>query len=78
MTCIMCKGRGHLETKLTTFLADLGSCVLIVKNVPTSVCTQCGEKAYNNEVAKILEQIANSFKDVMIEVAIVNYQDRAA
>ncbi|MCL2548408.1 MAG: type II toxin-antitoxin system MqsA family antitoxin [Symbiobacteriaceae bacterium] len=74
----MCKGHGRLEDKLTTFMTDLGKCVLIVKNVPTHVCTQCGERAYSNDVAKQLEMIANSFKDAIIEVAIVNYPDRAA
>ena len=31
--CFMCKG--NLENKLTTFMVDLGSCIVIVKNVPS-------------------------------------------
>ena len=31
--CFMCKG--ILENKLTTFMVDLGSCIVIVKNVPS-------------------------------------------
>ena len=39
--CFMCKG--NLENKLTTFMVDLDSCIVIVKNVPSQVCSQCGE-----------------------------------
>jgi len=74
----MCKGRGHYEEKLTTFVLELDEHILIVKRVPARVCTQCGEKAYSNEVAKRLEQIANTFRDSSTELTIMHYQDRAA
>ena len=41
MTCFICKGA--IEHKLTTFTVDLGHCIIIVKNVPSEVCSQCGE-----------------------------------
>lgn len=75
MTCIVCKGT--LESKKTNFVADLGDCIVIVKNVPSEVCSQCGEVSYSHEVAKRLEKIVNQVKSAMMEVAIV-YYDRAA
>ena len=78
MTCVVCKGHGQLEDKLTTFMVDLGNCILIVKNVPTQVCTQCGEKVYRNDVAKQLEQLANTFRGAITEIAVVNYPEVAA
>ena len=52
MTCFMCKGT--TEDRLTNFIADLGNCIIIVKGVPSQVCTQCGEVSYSNDVAEQL------------------------
>lgn len=71
MKCIMCKG--DLEDKLTNFIADLGNCIIIVKDVPSQVCSQCGEVSYDHDVAIQLEKITNKLKDAMTEVAIVHY-----
>lgn len=67
----MCKG--HLVDKSTTFLADLGDCIVIVKNVPSQVCTQCGEVSYSNEVARKLESIINLLRRSSTEIAVINY-----
>jgi len=72
----MCKG--HLEDKLTTFMVDLGKCIVIVKNVPSQVCSQCGEVSYNNEVAKELEKIVSTMRASLTEIAVVNYPPNAA
>ncbi|MBR0027268.1 MAG: YgiT-type zinc finger protein [Clostridia bacterium] len=45
MKCIYCKG--DIETKETNYIADLGKCIIVVRNVPTQVCRQCGEKSYS-------------------------------
>jgi len=55
MTCFYCKG--SIENKLTNFIADLGSTIIIVKDVPSEVCTQCGEVSFSDKAAKRLEQI---------------------
>ena len=72
----MCKGT--LEDKLTTFMVDLGNCIVIVKNVPSQVCTQCGEVSYSDDVAKRLEAIVGSMRAAITEIAVVNYPDRVA
>jgi YgiT-type zinc finger domain-containing protein len=73
----MCKGK--LEDKLTTYLIDLGNCIVIVKNVPSQVCMQCGETSYSNEVARNLESIVKAVNiSVITEIAVVNYSDKAA
>ena len=54
MNCLMCKG--SLENKLTTFMVELDNCIIIVKNVPSLVCKQCGEVSYSDEVAKQLDR----------------------
>ena len=74
MNCFLCKSR--VEDKLTTFMVDLENCIVIVKNVPSQVCVQCGETSYNNDVAHRLERIVNDMRKAITEVAIVNYADK--
>lgn len=76
MDCFMCKGT--LENKRTNFIADMETCIIIVKDVPSQVCTQCGEVSYSNEVAEHLEKIVNKMKDAMTEIAVVHYSDKVA
>ena len=65
------------ENQLTTFMVDLGNCIVIVRNVPSQVCTQCGETSYTDEVAEQLEHIVNSVRNSMTEIAVVNYHSAA-
>ncbi len=77
MKCFFCKG--DMIQSTTKFIVDLGACVVIVKNVPAEVCTQCGETSFDNEVAAKLEQIVNQIKNSFItEIAIVEYTQGAA
>lgn len=75
MNCIMCKG--NLVDKKTNFIADLGDCIIIVKDVPSQVCSQCGEVSYSHEVALQLEKIVNQLKNTMAEIAVVHYNSAA-
>lgn len=75
MSCFMCKG--NLEDKLTNFIADLGNCIIIVKDVPSQVCSQCGEVSYSNDVALQLEKIINETKNTLTEITVVRYSDAA-
>lgn len=76
MTCFMCKGK--LENKQTTFMVDLGNCIVIVKNVPSQVCSQCGEVSYSDQVAKQLEKIVNVMRTSITEIAVINFSDKVA
>lgn len=76
MSCFMCKG--SLSDGLTTFMADVAACIIVIKNVPSQVCTQCGEASYSNDVATQLEKITNSLRKSITEIAVVNYVDKTA
>ena len=77
MRCFMC--RGDLLETLTSFVVDFDNCIVIIKNVPTLVCEQCGAKSYTGEVGKQLLKIANVVKSTLdTEIAIVNYSDKVA
>ena len=76
MNCFMCKGK--LEDKLTTFMVEIEKSIIIVRNVPSQVCRQCGETSYSDNVARKLEIIVNNFKNTICEIAVVNYTDKVA
>ena len=75
MSCFICKG--NLEDKLTNFIADLGNCIIIVKDVPSQVCSQCGEVSYSNDVALQLEKIINKTKSTLTKITVVRYSNAA-
>jgi YgiT-type zinc finger domain-containing protein len=73
----MCKGA--VEDKLAPFITELINCIVIVKNVPSQVCSQCGESSYSDEVARQLEKIVQSVsKPSAAEIAVVSYFKQAA
>jgi YgiT-type zinc finger domain-containing protein len=72
----MCKGT--LEDKQTTFMVDAESCIVIVKNVPSQVCSQCGETSYADDVAARLEHIVHEARNAMLEISVISYSVGAA
>ncbi|MBI4714862.1 MAG: type II toxin-antitoxin system MqsA family antitoxin [Nitrospirae bacterium] len=53
--CPLCGGRKKMGT--TTFTADLGFGVVVVRNVPASLCSQCGADWIADEVAARIEEM---------------------
>jgi len=76
MKCFMCKG--EMLNKNTNYILDLDGSIIIVKNVPSLVCEQCGEVFYENDVMKKIEKIVDVFRNALTEIAIVNYNDKVA
>lgn len=76
MSCFMCKG--SMNAQITTFMVDLGNCIVVVKNVPSQVCGQCGEISYSNEVARQLEKITEGLRTAITEIAVVNFANMVA
>jgi len=77
MTCFMCKGT--VRNGVSVFTSDLGNCIVVIKNVPSDVCGQCGEVSYSDDVAQRLEHIIqNVTRSVAAEIAVVNYSEKAA
>lgn len=76
MKCFMCKGT--LEDKYTSFIVEMANCIIIIKNVPSQVCRQCGEVSYDTETAKRLEHIVNQVKSMVSDVAVFEYSKMVA
>ncbi|MCL2860615.1 MAG: YgiT-type zinc finger protein [Oscillospiraceae bacterium] len=52
--------------------------MIIVKDVPADVCTQCGERYFDDDVMENLEKIVNSLKNLSTEISVVNYRGKVA
>ena len=72
----MCKG--NLEMKKVNYIVDLGSTIIIVKEVPAKVCKQCGEQFFEDVIAENIEKIVNKLKKMATEVAVVSYEENVA
>jgi YgiT-type zinc finger domain-containing protein len=51
--------RGKKTSGTTTFTADLGSGVVVVRRVHATICSQCGEEWIDDATARRLEQIVD-------------------
>jgi YgiT-type zinc finger domain-containing protein len=67
-----------MEDGFTTYVADLKTCVIIIRNVPCHKCAQCGQVSYPLDVGERIEQIVEEHKDSITEIAIVKYSGNAA
>ncbi|MBR2743780.1 MAG: type II toxin-antitoxin system MqsA family antitoxin [Clostridia bacterium] len=76
MKCFMCNG--DFIEKDVNYVVDLEKTIIIIKSVPARVCTQCGEKFFDDVVARSLEKMVNQFKELNTEIVIVNYKEKVA
>lgn len=63
MKCVICK---HGETKegYTTVTLHRKNLVVIIKEVPASICTNCGEYYLSDEITeKVMRQVEQSLKN---------------
>ena len=59
--CPLCGGRKVVGT--STFTADLGTGIVVVRNVRATVCAQCGEEWIDNETARKLERSVSEARE---------------
>lgn len=71
MICMNCGAKA--EKGFTTSVTDLGSCLVIVRNVPCYKCSECSEITYTGDVLKKLEVIISHAKNLMQEISIIDY-----
>ncbi|MCL2089069.1 MAG: type II toxin-antitoxin system MqsA family antitoxin [Oscillospiraceae bacterium] len=76
MKCISCGAKTYSGT--TTDVAELENSLVIVRNVPCNKCSECDEIIYTADVVKELENITAKAKNAMNEVAILDYNKKAA
>ena len=67
--CPLCGGRKKPGT--TTYSVDLGTGVIVVRNVPATVCDQCGEEWIGSDIARKLEELTEEARQKGRQVEIV-------
>lgn len=70
--CMFCKC-DTVKNSTTTHVVNCNNCIIVIKNVPCEECEQCGEKYYTDEVAEKLERIVDLAKQMMQEIAVLDY-----
>jgi len=75
MNCFLCKG--DIENATTTYMTHLDNCYIIIKNVPCTKCTQCGEEYLNGATLQKIEAIIEKLQSALTEVAVVDYTHAA-
>ena len=68
--CPLCGGK--VEQGRTTFTVDLKTGVVIVRNVPAFICTQCGEDWISNAISIKLEEITVRAKNQNTQLEMVS------
>ena len=76
MTCFFC--RGDIKDSVTNHVVNTNKSVIIVKNVPCTECSQCGEIFYDDVVMSHLETIVNDMREAVTEIAVISYADKVA
>lgn len=67
--CPLCGGAKRAGR--TTCTADLGDALVVVRNVPATVCGQCGEEWIAADTAQTLERLTEEAREKHEQVAIL-------
>lgn len=70
LQCPLCGGDKKAGT--TTFTADLGFGVVVVRQVPAMVCTQCGADWIADDIAARIEALVEDAKKKRLEVEVTS------
>ena len=67
--CPLCGGKK--KEGVTTYSVDIGTGVVVVRNVKAMLCAQCGEEWIDNETAAHLEEIVREARQRHSQVEVV-------
>ena len=68
----MCYGNTEDGTATLPFL--IGERVVVVKNVPAEICSDCGESYMKSSVVEKIENILDRLEDLRSEMSVVSYE----
>ena len=67
--CPICGG--NKRSAKTTFSVDKGETLIVIRDVPATVCAQCGEEWIDDETAQKVERIVDEAQAKNAQVEIV-------
>ncbi|MBI3989142.1 MAG: type II toxin-antitoxin system MqsA family antitoxin [candidate division NC10 bacterium] len=68
--CPICGGKKTAGK--TTYSVDLGFGIVVVRNVPATVCSQCGEEWIGAETARELERLVDEARQKRHQVEVLS------
>ena len=71
--CPICGGKKNNST--TSFTVDYNTGIVIVREVPAKVCSQCGEEWISDDIASKLEEIVSISKKQNQEIFIAKFNN---
>ena len=72
MKCGICKA--EMEEKTVSYTEDIDQGVIVIRNVPAQVCTECGNTWYSGKTAAEIEKMIDQFaSSTGCEVSVINY-----
>lgn len=74
-TCPLCGGRKKEGT--TTFTVDLKETLVVIRDVPATLCSLCGNEWLSDEIASKLETIVQDAKNKKRVVEITRFSEVA-
>lgn len=73
--CPICGGKKKHGT--TTFTVDLESTLVVIKNVPATICALCGYEWLSDDTAAAIEHIVQEAKNEYRMVEVTQYREIA-
>ena len=70
--CPPCGGLKKQGT--TTFTADMEDTLVVIRNVPATLCSLCGNEWLSDEVAANVESIVEEAKNIHRQVEVTQYR----
>lgn len=74
--CYFCGGK--LESKRATIPFVMNGSVIVIKNVPAEVCTQCSEAIMASPIARNVDVLLKQVYHLKSEVSVILYNEPLA
>jgi YgiT-type zinc finger domain-containing protein len=68
--CSICGGQ--MRSGTTTFTAELGFGVVVIRKVPATVCSQCGADWIADDVAERIEALVDDARHKRLQVEVMS------
>ncbi len=69
--CPICNG--EKEQGKVTFTVDLGTNLIVIREIPATICSLCGEEWISDEVAENIEAMVKEAKNKNRTIEVVNF-----
>jgi len=68
MKCLYCSG--EMERELSTYTIDRKRYHLFLEEIPTYVCSRCGEKGYDEEEVEAIQNMIKKLEEEIEKVRV--------